>query len=88
MFKKRKGINLPYNRQGLIYFTCMEYRHQPIEIQQKINNLCMEVAGEDYRALWQALTTDCKSILRIASDNNISEKKLYEYRKRFYEKWE
>jgi len=51
MFKKRRGIHIPYNKQGLIYFTCMNVADMPEDIQQKILNLCIEVGGADYKAL-------------------------------------
>lgn len=34
MFKKRRGIHIPYNRQGLIYFTCMNIRDMPEDIKK------------------------------------------------------
>ena len=87
MFKKRRGIHIPYNRQGLIYFTCMNVRDMPEDIQNKILNLCIEVCGENYKALYAALTDDTKNIHGIAMEYHISETQLYLYRKNFYEKW-
>lgn len=87
MFKKRRGIHIPYNRQGLIYFTCMNIRDMPEDIKKKILNLCVEVAQEDYRVLYEVMTNDSKSVDAIAREYYISEKKLYGYRKKFYEKW-
>lgn len=87
MFKKRRGINIPYNRQGLIHFTCLDAKNQPEYIQQKIMNLCIEVAGEDYQALYEAMTNDTLNITGIALKYYISEKKIYNYRKAFYERW-
>lgn len=87
MFKKRKGIHIPYNRQGLIYFICMNIKDMPDEVQQKILNLCIEVGKEDYRALYEVMTNDKKSILSISLEYFLNEKKLYRLRKEFYEKW-
>lgn len=87
MFKKKKSINLSYIKQGLIYFTCMDYKNQPFEVKQKINNLCLEVAGEHHRALFAMLTDDTKNIHGIALAHYISETQLYYYRKKFYESW-
>ena len=87
MFKKRRGISLSYNKQGLIYFICMNAKEQPQEIQDKIINLCLEIAGKDYKALYTILTDDNKSIRAVAMEYFISETKLYELRKEFYEKW-
>lgn len=87
MFKKRRGIHIPYNKQGLIYFTCMNVREMPEDIQQKILNLCVEVGKEDYKALYEVLTNDNKSVLSISLEYFLSEKRLYRLRKEFYEKW-
>ena len=88
MFKKRRGIRLPYNKQGLIYFTCMNINDMPENIQQKVLNLCVEVGQQDYRALYELLTNDNKSVLSISHEYFLNEKLLYKMRKEFYEKWE
>ena len=85
MFKKKKSINLPYIKQGLIYFTCMNYNDLPQTMQEKISNLCFFVAGEDYAALFELLTNRYKGLEFIASEHYISERRLSDYRKRFYE---
>ncbi len=87
IFKKRRGIHIPYNKQGLIYFTCMNIKDMPEEVQQKVLNLCIEVGKENYRALYAMLTDDSKSIHGIAMEYCISETQLYYYRKKFYENW-
>ena len=87
MFKKRRGIHIPYNKQGLIYFICVNVKDMPEEVQQKILNLCIEVGKEDYKALYEVVTNDKKSILSISLEYFLSEKKLYRLRKEFYEKW-
>ena len=87
MFRKRRGIHIPYNKQGLIYFTCVNVKDVPQEVQQKILNLCIEVAGEDYKALYEVVTNDKKSVLSISLEYFINEKRLYRLRKEFYEKW-
>ncbi len=87
MFRKRRGIHIPYNKQGLIYFICVNVKDMPQEVQQKILNLCIEVAGEDYKALYEVVTNDKKSVLSISLEYFINEKRLYRLRKEFYEKW-
>ena len=86
-FKKRRGIHIPYNKQGLIYFTCMNIKDMPEEVQQKVLNLCMEVGKDDYQALYEVVTNDRKSVLSVSLEHHMSEKKLYQLRKDFYEKW-
>lgn len=87
LFKKRRGIHIPYNKQGLIYFTCMNVKDMPEDVQRKVLNLCIEVGGQHYRALYTMLTDDSKNIHGVAMDFHISETQLYLYRKNFYEKW-
>ena len=62
MFKKRRGIHIPYNEQGLIYFICVNINDMPEEIQRKILNLCIEVASEHWQALYTMLTDDTKNV--------------------------
>lgn len=87
LFRKRRGIHIPYNKQGLIYFTCVNVKDMPEDVQQKILNLCIEVAGQDYKALYEVVTNDRKSVLSISLEYFINEKRLYKLRKEFYEKW-
>lgn len=88
MFKKRRGIKLPYNKQGLIYFTCMNYYDMPDDVQQRIVQLCNEVGGEDYAdVLFAVITDSTKSIRALSMEYHISEMSLYRYRKKFYELW-
>lgn len=85
MFKKRRGIKIPYNEQGLIYFTCMNIKKLSEEQQQRIRALCDEVAGEYSEALYTMLTDDTKNIHAVAMQYYVSESLLYLYRKKFYE---
>ena len=87
LFRKRRGIHIPYNKQGLIYFICVNVKDMPQEIQQKILNLCIEVGQEDYKALYEVVTNDRKSVLSISLEYFVNEKRLYKLRKEFYEKW-
>lgn len=87
MFKKRRGIDVPYEKQGLIHFICVNVKDMPEYVQQKILNLCIEIGGEDYNALYELLTNNNKSVLNISLEYYLNEKKLYQMRKEFYEKW-
>ena len=88
MFKKRRGIHIPYNKQGLIYFSCMNYKDMPEDVQNKIVNLCNEVGGKEYADVLFAVVTDStKSIRALSMEYHISEMSLYRYRKKFYESW-
>ena len=87
MFKKRRGIHIPYERQGLIHFTCVNYRDLPDDVLQKISNLCNEVGKEHALVLFEVVTNKDKSIRQLAMEYHISETQLYHYRKKFYEAW-
>ncbi len=87
MFKKRRGIHIPYNKQGLIYFTCVNIKDMPEHIQDKIKNLCQEVGDEYADVLFAVVTDSTKSIRALSMEHHISEMSLYRYRKKFYEAW-
>ena len=87
MFKKRRGIKLPYNKQGLIYFACMNYDDMPEDVQNKIINLCNEVGKQHADVLFAVVTNSSKSIRSLSIEYHISEMSLYRYRKKFYEAW-
>lgn len=86
MFRYKRGINLPHDEQGLIYFTCLTHQKQPQKTQDKILNMCLEIGGDDYQALYDVVTTH-KSIVQIALEYFVSESNLYRFRKQFYEQW-
>lgn len=87
MFKKRRGIHIPYNKQGLIYFSCVNIKDMPDEVQQKIIQLCEEVGKEHAEVLYEVLTDSTKSIRSLSMEYHISESQLYYYRRKFYEAW-
>ncbi len=87
MFKKLRGVQLPYVKQGYIYFLCQNYDAQTTETQVTIENLCNKIGGEYSRALYLVMTSRL-SVQNIAIDNNVSERTLYELRRRFYMAWE
>lgn len=87
MFKKRRGINLSYDEQGLIHFVCVNIEKMPEYVQQKIVNLCEEIGQENAEVLYEVMTDSKRSIRILAREYNISESSLYRYRKEFYEAW-
>ena len=88
MFKKRRGIHLPYNKQGLIYFICVNVKDMPDAIQHKIMQMCKEIGKEHSDVLYKVVTDSNRSIRSLSLEYHISETQLYHYRKRFYEEWE
>lgn len=88
MFRKLRGVRLSYIEQGLIYFTCANFRHQTKEIQKRIKSLCVEVGGDYADALFDVLTKVGQySVERIAMEHYVSPETLYRLRRRFYEAW-
>lgn len=87
MFKKRRGIRLSYNEQGLIYFACMNLMHQPPRLREAVRELCECIGGEDSEALYEFLTNDAVSARAVCMKYFVDEKKLYTMRKRFYEEF-
>ena len=53
IFKGFKNIPLPYNKQALIRYTCLDYNDQPQNMQQKIDMLCSEIAQGEASALFK-----------------------------------
>lgn len=87
MFKKRRGISLSYDEQGLIHFVCVNYKKMPDEVLKKITDLCNEVGKENAMVLFEVMTNSKKTIRELAREYYISETQLYHYRKIFYESW-
>ena len=87
MFKKRRGIKLSYDEQGLIHFVCVNYRKLPDTVFDKITRLCDEVGKEHSEVLFQVMTNSKETIRTLAQEYHISETQLYYYRKQFYEHW-
>ena len=85
-FRKLRGVRLPEEKQGLIRYTCLNYKSQPDRMRKKIERLCEECGGDYKRALMEVMTTR-RSITAIALEHNVSERVTYERRKAFYEKF-
>ena len=72
--------------QGFVCFSCLTYDAQPQRVKNKINNLCDKVGGEYRDALFEFVTTE-KTVTEIGLKYYVSETKLYNMRKKFYESW-
>lgn len=83
MFKKMRGIKLPYKRQGLIYFMCANYADMSFRVREKIDQVCIEAGEEYYQALRDVLIGK-KTVRRAAMDCPCSETTLYRKRNEFY----
>lgn len=85
-FRYKKGIRVPYRRQGLIYFTMLASGELPKEKREKLRRLCMTVAGGHDEALWDLLTTE-DGYVAVSLRHNVSQETLFRLRKRFYEEF-
>ena len=83
MFKKMRGVKLPYKRQGLIYFICANYTDMPFRVQEKIDQVCIAVGEEYHQALRDVLTCK-KTVKRAAMECPCNEATLYRRRNEFY----
>ena len=86
-FRKYRGMRLTYEQQGLVYFTCRNYRNMPQQTQKKVLRLCQSEGGNNPYALFLLLTTG-RSVQSLMGQFKIaSESTLYEARNRFYRAW-
>ena len=83
------------SRGGSHDFDCVIMSHdqfgkipQSPEVQQKIINLCAQIGGEHYAALFEVMTCPDLSVAAVAMRHYIDESTLYRLRKKFYESWE
>ena len=85
-FRKFRGIPLPEEEQGIIFYTCLKYKKLPDAKKAKIDRLCEKCGGEYSRALFELVTTRAGEVA-ISQRFYISESVLREKRKRFYLEW-
>lgn len=85
--KKLIKCGVPPEVQGLIFFTCLNVRRMDEATQRKILNLCTDVAGDDYRALYKFLTDGYVNHEYIYTHFGVGEKLLRKYKRDFYVKW-
>ena len=78
-FKKLRGVNLSEEQQGLIRYTCLNYRDLTPTMQKKIERLCQECGGFYGAAIWEVMCTT-ESIVSISLRNHVSESSLYRMR--------
>ncbi len=85
-YKKLSGVKLPKKKQMLVRAICLNYRDRPKWEQKKIKRLCDECAGAYSAALFELMTTE-KGAVQISLAHNISQSRLYDLRRDFYESW-
>ena len=87
MFRFKKSIPLSYERQGYIFFMSKLYKELPPAAQQKIVNLCLECGGENYRALFDFMTTDAGAVALCLKYHIASETTIYRMVREYYLKF-
>lgn len=87
MFRFKKSIPLSYERQGYIFFASRMYSELPPPAQKKIVSLCLECGKENYRALFEFVTTDA-GVTAICMKHHIaSETTVYRMVREYYLKF-
>ena len=56
-FRYKRGIPVPYARQGYIYFKSLRFSGLPVREQERIRRLCDCVGGNNGQALLEHVTT-------------------------------
>lgn len=84
MFRYKKSINVPYDRQGYIYFLSRSYRELPERRQEGIRKLCEECGGEYSQALLEFVTTSAGAAA-VCLRHHLSESTLERVVKKYYE---
>ena len=82
-----RGVKLPYKKQALIYYICINYKDLTDNVKEKIDSICKDVSGDYYYNDLFYLITTGKSVRTVAMERHISETVLYELRGKFYESW-
>ena len=90
MFREMKNLNIPYKRQGLIYFTCLNYDTLEEKQQERIIQTCIKTSPEHYQSLFKYLTADTTEYApwRIERDLCISPNTLHRLKRQFYKNWD
>ena len=90
MFREMKNLNIPYKRQGLIYFTCINFDTLEEKQQERIIQTCIKTSPEHYQTLFKYLTAyGCEyTQWRIQKDMGISPNMLYKLKRQFYKNWD
>ena len=89
MFRKMRGVHLPPDKQGYLFFLCRNYKDLPEETTERIDALCDALSkGEAaYRDALFDLLTSKKSVVAISMERAVGQTKLYELRRAYYEAW-
>lgn len=78
----KKGVS--QKRQEFIRAACLNIEDIDQTLREKIRNICAEVSGDDYQALYRFLTDDNVNHNYISQVYFISETKLFKLKHDFY----
>lgn len=87
IFRKLRGVNIPYRAQGLIWFTCVNLERQPKAVRDRVRRICEEVGGEYADALFCFLTRENVSAAWIERNYYVGHSLLYAKRVKFFERY-
>ena len=87
MFRYKKSIRMPYQRQGYIFFVSKLYKELPPAAQRKILDLCHECGGENWQALFEFVTTGAGATALCMKHYIASETTLYRMVREYYQKF-
>ncbi len=86
MFRFKKGIGIPYEQQGYIYFISRKYKKLPKIKREKIEAHCRAVGGPYWRALFEFVTTDAGQVA-VCMRHYLSTSTLERLVKRYYQEF-
>ena len=84
MFRYKRSINVPYDRQGYIYFTSRRFSDLEAWQKEKIRALCEKCGNEYAAALFEFVTTDAGAVA-VCLRHNLSQSTLERAVKKYYE---
>lgn len=88
-FKKIRGLKMPYERQGMIFFTLANYKEQPPEMRERIDEMIAEVCGGDaaYENALRAWLIKGEDFESVHLRYYVNAATLGRLRRRIYERW-
>lgn len=92
-FRKIRGINVSYARQGQIYFALANYEAMPPKTRTGVDRLIHQAAyagrtqGEAYEKALRAWLIEGRGYNQVIRECCVNERALLEKRKWIYENW-
>lgn len=86
MFRYKKSVGVPYERQGYIYFKSLCYGQLPAEQRARLRKLCLQAGGEYRNALLEFVTTDAGAT-EVCMKHHLSRSTLERAVRRYYQQF-